>query len=91
MLNLQIVKFGSVVDECDHIVGGSSWNVLQFGIGFNGAETNCRIAHILGILLMNSYHTDIFCSNYYHLQSVHFEVCTTVRLLRLVSVYFVLL
>ena len=25
------------------------------GIGFNGAETNCGIAHILGILLMNSY------------------------------------
>ena len=39
-------------------------------IGFNGAETNCGIAHILGILLMNSY---IF-SNYYYLQSVHFEL-----------------
>ena len=24
------------------------------GIGFNGAETNCGIARILGILLMNS-------------------------------------
>ena len=42
-------------------------------IGFNGAETNCRIAHILGILLMNSCNTDIFFSNYYHLQSVRFE------------------
>jgi len=42
-------------------------------MGFNGAETNCRIAHILGILLMNSYNTDIFFSNYYHLQSVRFE------------------
>ena len=30
------------------------------GIGFNGAETNCRIAHILGILLMNSCNTDRF-------------------------------
>ena len=39
----------------------------------NGAETNCRIAHILGILLMNSCNTDIFFSNYYHLQSVRFE------------------
>ena len=29
-------------------------------IGFNGAETNCRIAHILGILLMNSCNTDRF-------------------------------
>ena len=27
------------------------------GIGFNGAETNCGIAHILGILLMNSCNT----------------------------------
>ena len=41
---------------------------------FNGAETNCRIAHILGILLMNSCNTDIFFSNYYNLQSVHFEM-----------------
>ena len=24
-------------------------------MGFKGAETNCRIAHILGILLKNSY------------------------------------
>ena len=29
-------------------------------LGFNGAETSCRIAHILGILLMNSYKRDIF-------------------------------
>ena len=41
---------------------------------FNGPETNCGIAHILGILLMNSYNTDIFFSNYYNLQSVHFEL-----------------
>ena len=36
---------------------------VKFGIGFNGfdgTETNCGIAHILGILLMNSYNTDIF-------------------------------
>ena len=35
------------------------WSLLlkcsAIGIGFNGAETNCRIAHILGILLKNSY------------------------------------
>ena len=30
------------------------------GIGFSGAETNCGIAHILGILLMNSYNRYIF-------------------------------
>ena len=46
-----------------------SWSIL----GFNGAETNCGIAHILGILLMNSCNTDIFFSKYYHLQSVRFE------------------
>ena len=40
--------------------------------GFNGAE-NCGIAHISGILLMNSYNADIFFSNYYYLKSVHFE------------------
>ena len=44
------------------------------GMRFNGPETNCGIAHILGILLMNSYNTDIFFSNYYNLQSVHFEL-----------------
>ena len=38
------------------------WLLLKcsvIGIGFNGAETNCGIAHILGILLMNSCNTDI--------------------------------
>ena len=33
-----------------------------------------RIAHILGILLMNSCNTDIFFSDYYHLQSVRIEL-----------------
>ena len=33
-----------------------------------------RLAHILGILLMNSCNTDISFSNYYHLQSVRFEL-----------------
>ena len=42
--------------------------------GLNGAETNCGIAHILGILLMNSCNTDIFFSNHYHLQSVRFDL-----------------
>ena len=32
------------------------------------------IAHILGILLMNSCNTDIFFSNCYHLQSVRFDL-----------------
>ena len=28
---------------------------VLYVLGFNGAETNCRIAHVLGILLMISY------------------------------------
>ena len=35
----------------------AGWLLLKcsaIGIGFNGAETNCGIARILGILLMNS-------------------------------------
>ena len=35
--------------------------------------------HILGILLMNSCKTDIFFSNYYHLQSVRFEMNTIMK------------
>ena len=53
----------------------------NIGIGFNGAETNCRIAHILGILLINSCNTDIFFSNYFHLQSVCFELLVSSVLL----------
>ena len=54
------------------------YSILQTSVFFffaviNGAETNCRIAHTLGILLMNSCNTNIFFSNYYHLQSVRFE------------------
>ena len=37
------------------------------------SNQNCGIAHILGILLMNSCNTDIFFNNSYHLQSVRFE------------------
>jgi len=29
--------------------------ILLFWFGLNGGETNCGIAHILGILLMDSY------------------------------------
>ena len=39
-----------LVGNCAHIVGGFLWNVIEF----NGAEANCGIAHILGILLTNS-------------------------------------
>ena len=53
------------------------WLLLKcstVGIGFNGTETNCGIAHILGILLMNSYNTVIFLATTINLQSVHFAL-----------------
>ena len=48
---------------CSQLCSHCGWLLLKcsaIGIGFNGAETNCRIAHILGILLMNSCDTDRF-------------------------------
>ena len=36
----------------------SGWLLLKWstiGTGFDGAETNCRFSHVLGILLMISY------------------------------------
>ena len=47
--------------------------LVNCNLGFNGAETNCGIAHILGILLMNSCNTVIFLATN-NLQSVHFEL-----------------
>ena len=47
-----------VVHDWAHLVGGTPPKIfLIIGIGFNGAETSCGIAHILGILPMNSYDT----------------------------------
>ena len=68
---------------CPYLCSHCGWLLLKcsaIGIGFNGAETNCRIAHILGIPLMNSCNTDIFFSNYYHWQSVRFELECVVNL-----------
>ena len=36
---------------CDTI---NTNKVSAIGVGFNGVETNCGIAHILGIVLMSS-------------------------------------
>ena len=38
----------------DNIKGNIGFNGTKGNIGFNGTKTNCGIAHILGILLMNS-------------------------------------
>jgi len=46
VLSVTVLHCGSLLLKCSAI-----------GIGFNGAENNCGTAHILGILLMNSYDT----------------------------------
>ena len=43
---------------CQYLCSHCGWLLLKCsttGTGFLEAETNCGIAHILGILLMNSY------------------------------------
>ena len=48
---------------CPRLCSHGGWLLLKcsaIGIGFNGAETNCGIARILGILLMNSWDTQIY-------------------------------
>ena len=52
--NTHIFLFGLKGPLCSHSV----WLLLKWstiGLGFDGAETNCRIAHILGTLLIISY------------------------------------
>ena len=47
-------------------LGGQTQSIMVFS-----ELAYCGFAHILGILLMNSYNTDIYIfSNYYNLQSV---------------------
>ena len=73
---------------CPWLCSHGGWLLLKcsaIGIGFNGAETNCGIARILGILKMNSCDRRryIFFSNYYNsynLLSVYFEVIYSVNL-----------
>lgn len=56
IVSLVVFLLTYLVGNCAHVVGGSSGlKCSTIGIGFNGAETNCGIAHILSILLMNSY------------------------------------
>ena len=50
----------STYPEKEHERGWLLMKCCTVGIGFNGAETNCGIAHTLGILLMNSCNTVIF-------------------------------
>ena len=47
----------------------------------------CRIAHILGILLMNSCNTDIFFSNHYHWQSVRFDLIKFIPVIFFLTIF----
>ena len=46
--------FTNVVQLLCSLSGWLHLNCSLIGTGFNGAETNCRIARNLGILLINS-------------------------------------
>ena len=67
---------------CPRLCSHGGWLLLKcsaIGIGFNGAETNCGIARILGMVDPTDEqlgHVDIFISNYYNLQSVYFDLNT---------------
>ena len=68
---------------CSQLCSHCGWLLLKcsaIGIGFNGAETNCRIAHILGILLMNSCNTDRFLATtvVYGLSTLKYKVWASV-------------
>ena len=63
LLQLNCITNNLIYMCCSQLCSHCGWLLLKcsaIGIGFNGAETNCRIAHILGILLMNSCNTDRF-------------------------------
>ena len=52
----------SVLMSCQQLCSYYGWLLLKYsaiGIGLNGVKTNCGIAHILGILLKNSYEFQI--------------------------------
>ena len=55
--------FTNVVQLLCSLSGWLHLNCSSIGTGFNGAETNCRIAHNLGVLLTNSNCFAIFFSS----------------------------
>ena len=62
VLSVGIPYITNVVQLLCSLSGWLQLNCSSIGTGFNGAETNCRIAHNLGILLMNSNCFAIFFS-----------------------------
>ena len=69
----------------------SEWlhlNCSSVGTGFNGAETSCRVAHNLGILLMNSNYFAFFQQHFiyvfseiYHAQTMIWSLIRSVTFL----------
>mgnify|MGYP001798299747 FL=1 len=61
-----IVDFPNFTNIAPLLCSHSGWlhlNCSSIGTGFKGAETNCRTAYNLGILLMNSNRFAIFFSS----------------------------
>ena len=54
VLSVSVPYFTNVVQLLCSLNGWLHLNCSSIGTGFNGAETNYRIVHNLGILLMNS-------------------------------------
>ena len=61
-LSIGFHYFTNVVQLLCSLSGWLHLNCSLIGTEFNGAETNCRISHNLGILLMNSNCFAIFFS-----------------------------
>ena len=61
-LSIGFPYFTNVVQLLCSLSGWLHLSCSSIGTGFNGAETNRRIAHTLGILLMNSNCFAIFFS-----------------------------
>ena len=73
VLSVGFPYFTNVVQLLCSLSGWLHLNCFSIGTGFNGAETNCRTALNLGILLMNSncfaiffqQHSSYVCSDIY--------------------------
>ena len=63
VLSIDFPYFTNVVQLLCSLSGWLHLNCFSIGTGFNGVQTNCRIAHNLGILLMNSNCFAIFFSS----------------------------
>ena len=63
VLSIGFPNFTNVVQLLCSLSGWLHLNFSSIGTGFNGTETNCRIVHNLGIMLMNSNQFAIFFSS----------------------------